>query len=280
MRTLPLVLLAVLAALPSRAEQPYQSPYQLKFTFPLKELVGDLDGPRGEAKKSSETPFSDWYSPALQRRFTTWGPSSKQFDRPPSLSGKPAEFLRQRVLATAMRYVGYRYQHHHLPDWDPPQDWPYSASPLGRQSKGVDCSNFTAWVYNLALGLKPTGETRAQSALTEVPGPGPGRTTKVERIERPATWADFPRVLKTGDLLFIKSRSRDEITHVVLWVGPLGEAPGHIPLILDSTGDGHKDSAGVPIPDGIHLRPFTEKSWYAQSASHALRFIPDASATR
>jgi hypothetical protein len=29
------------------------------------------------------------------------------------------------------------------------------------------------------------------------------------------------------------------------------------------------------LPDGIHLGPFTERSRYAQSASHALRLIQD-----
>ena len=53
--------------------------------------------------------------------------------------------MRQRVIAVALRFQGYHYQHHHVPDWDPPADWPYKESPLGKQSKGVDCSNFTSF---------------------------------------------------------------------------------------------------------------------------------------
>jgi hypothetical protein len=45
------------------------------------------------------------------------------------------------------------------------------------------------------------------------------------------------------------------------------------PLILDSTGDSHKDRNGESIPDGVNLRPFAEKGWYFQSLSHAHRVI-------
>lgn len=257
------------------AEQPYASPYQVKFSFELSDLTSDLKGPRADIKKQSDEPFAVWYSPAKQGRFTTWGPSAQHFPAPAGLSQKTPDWMRERVIAVALRYVGYHYQHHHIPDWDPPQDWSYKSSPLGHQSKGMDCSNFTAWVYNLALGLKPTGETRAQSELTSVPGPGPGRTSKVQRIDKPEKFADYASVMKTGDLLFIKKSSSDEVSHVVIWVGKIGRSLQDVPLVIDSTGEGRKDEKGASIPDGIYLRPFTSSSWYCQSCSHALRLIPD-----
>jgi hypothetical protein len=59
----------------------------------------------------------------------------------------------------------------------------------------------------------------------------------------------------------------------VLWVGDIGVSGDETPLILDSTGDSHKDRNGESIPDGVNLRPFTEKGWYFQSLSHAHRVI-------
>ncbi len=50
-------------------------------------------------------------------------------------------------------------------------------------------------------------------------------------------------------------------------------SPDGTPLVLDSTGTGHKDANGVAIPDGVHLRPFTADSWYFKSMSHALRYL-------
>lgn len=64
-----------------------------------------------------------------------------------------------------------------------------------------------------------------------------------------------------------------KISHVVLWVGSIGKAPDNVPLVLDSHGDGVKDSKGKFIPDGIQLRPFHEQSWYYNNSSHALRIL-------
>lgn len=259
----------------SFAQQAYKAPYGVKFTFSPKDLIGDLEGSRSDIKNESSVKFQSWYSAETKTRYGVWGPPAQHFDPPAGLSKRDAEWMRQRVIAVGPRFKGYRYQHHHVPDWDPPSDWPYKESPSGKQSKGLDCSNFTAFVYNLALGLKPSGATNDQAEMTEVPGPGDGRTSKVLRIEKPATHADFEKTLKTGDLLFIKGRPGGEVTHVVLWVGKIGKSRGDVPLILDSTGEGRKDEDGNEIPDGVNLRPFTPTSWYCQSASHALRLIPD-----
>lgn len=257
------------------AQEAYQSPYGVKFTFSPKDLMGDLEGSRGDMKNQSSVKFSHWYAPEMRTRYGVWGPPAQHFGPPPGLAQKDPEWMRQRVIAVGLRFQGYRYQHHHVPDWDPPADWPYKESPSGKQGKGLDCSNFTAFVYNLAFGLKPSGATKAQAEMTEVPGPGENRTSKVLRIEKPETHEDFGHLLKTGDLIFIKGQSSGEVTHVVLWVGKIGTSRADVPLILDSTGEGRKDEDGKDIPDGVQLRPFTATSWYFRSASHALRLIPD-----
>jgi hypothetical protein len=251
----------------------YKSPYAVEFTYPLEELIPDiLLGTRADPKKQSRIPYDQWYTETTKKRFGAWGPPGFHHPAPAGSDAKPAEWRRQRVMAVALRYVGLSYQHHYLPDFDPPADWPWKEVGRGKNGRGVDCSNFTTFVYNLALGLKPDSGIVQQSELKEVKL-ADGRTVKAERIKLPANHADFTKVLRTADLLFVKNTSGN-ISHVVLWVGSIGRSPDKTPLILDSTGEGRRDANGNPIPDGVQLRPFTATGWYFKSASHALRLIP------
>lgn len=277
-RFLPALTIAVFAAsLPALDKKPaedkkYESPYSVAFTHA--DLIGDItSGKRGAAGDESSVPHAEWNSKAVREKYGSWGPPARHFPAPAGLAGKSAGWKRERVIAVGMRYVGYGYQHHHIPDWLPPEDGPHGEKG-GHHAKGVDCSNFTSFVYNLAFGLKPSSDIKAQSALKEFPGPGDGHTTAVRRIELPDRYDDFPKTLKTGDLLYVKNL-KGELSHVVLWVGAVGRSPNGVPLILDSHGDGVKDSDGQTIPSGVHLRPFRDKSWYYKSASHAIRVFPD-----
>lgn len=270
---LPLAIFALLSSALTAAD--YQSPYKVEFTFPEEELIGDLlKGPRGDWKDEASVPFRDWYDAANQRRWGKWGPTAKHYSAPAGLATKSPEWSRQRIIATGLRFVGYSYQHHHIPNWEPPADWPKDEKQTTPVGKGLDCSNFTAFVYNLALGIKPTGDVQDQSVMAEAAGPGAGRGIPVRRIEIPERYEDFENTLLTGDLLFVKS-NKGEVSHVVLWVGKIGKSPDGLPLILDSTGTGAKDSNGNEIPNGIQLRPFRRGFWYASKASHALRIIPE-----
>ena len=103
---------------------------------------------------------------------------------------------------------------------------------------------------------------------------GEGRTT-AQHIELPKSYEETIKTLRTGDLLYIKGSAKGHVTHVVLWVGSIGQSKGDVPLIIDSHGQGVKDDKDEHIPAGIHLRPFREKSWYYHSVSHALRVFRD-----
>ncbi|WP_395716786.1 NlpC/P60 family protein [Prosthecobacter sp.] len=259
----------------AQAQDAYKSPYSVKFSFPEEELMGDLlKGPRSDWKDFATVPYRDWYNAANQARWGYRGPSAKHFNPPAGLATKSPRWSRERVIATGMRFIGYTYQHHHVPDWDPPADWPRDPEQKTPAGKGLDCSNFTAFAYNLALGIKPTGDIKAQSEMAEVKGPGANRTIPVKRIELPESHEDFERELLTGDLLYIKN-TKGSLSHVVLWVGKIGRSPDGTPLILDSTGSGNYDANGKEIPDGIHLRAFKPRSWYFRQASHILRIIPE-----
>src|SRR5205809_1074823 len=102
----------------------YPSPYRIRFSYSEKELIGDLAQGRGNPQLSSELPFAAWYAPATKTKYGAWGPPWVHF-LAPKLPRYDADFLRQRVLAVALKFQGYGYQHHHLPDWDPPADWPW-----------------------------------------------------------------------------------------------------------------------------------------------------------
>ena len=260
-----------------QAQNAYQSPYRVKFSFPEDELIGDLlKGPRSDWKDHASVSFRDWYHPSNQTRWGYWGPAMKHFNAPSGLVKKSPQWSRERVIATGLRYAGYSYQHHHVPDWEPPSDWPRDPEQKTPVGKGLDCSNFTAFVYNLALGIKPTGAIKAQSEMTEAEGPGAGRSVPVKRIELPESYEDYSRELLSGDLLFVKS-TKGSVSHVVLWVGKIGDSSDGMPLILDSTGSGATDARGEAIPDGIQLRPFKRNAWYFTQASHVLRIIPEDS---
>lgn len=254
-------------------EAPYRSPYRVEFHWPLGELIGDLERTeRGDPRLAADIPFDRWYSRATREREGAWGPVPRRYPAAPEVERWPVERQRERAVAVALRFVGLGYQHHHLPYWEPPADWPWKPTCAGRNGPGVDCSNFTGFVYNQGFGLHLNTEILHQSEQRVVPGPGPRRETAIERIELPADYDERVRTLKTGDLLYVRSDA-GQVSHVVLWIGPIGESPDGSPLILDSHGAGVSDADGRTIPCGIQLRPFRKTSWYNRSASHAHRLL-------
>jgi hypothetical protein len=250
--------------------------YRVEFRSPRDELIGDLERTeRGDPRLEGEIGYSHWYTRKTFERWHGWGPPARQYPPLPGIAEWPLERKRERAIAVALRFVGYGYQHHHIPDWDPPADWTWKPTCVGRNGKGFDCSNFTSFVFNLGFGLRLGTEVHHQSEQRHVEGPAPGRRVPIRLISLPAAYPDRIQTLRTGDLVYIRNRE-DRISHVVLWIGSIGRAPGDIPLIIDSHGDEVRDDQGVPIPCGVQLRPFREHSWYNKSASHALRILDEA----
>jgi hypothetical protein len=251
----------------------YQSPYRLEFSIPREELLAiDETPPRNDHRLESKTPHEEWYSRRTRKEYGAWGPVSRQYPPIPDRADLPPTWKRQRLLAVAHKYVGLPYQHHHIPDWDPPRDWPWKPVAYGRNSKGVDCSDFTSWVYNYGLGIRLDTGIREQANAQTVPGAGGEGRLDVEKIRDDNGYDDLVAKLKTGDLLYIRNNN-GVIGHVIMWVGVHGRSPDGTPLIIDCTGMGHKDANGVDIPIGVHLRPFGKDSWYYKSFAHANRII-------
>src|SRR5262249_46749630 len=96
----------------------YQSPYRVGFHHATRILIGDLlEGPRGDPKLESETPHVEWYTERFVRGERPWGPRPHLYGPPQLAEGKDASWRRERIISTALRFVGYDYQHHHIPDW-------------------------------------------------------------------------------------------------------------------------------------------------------------------
>src|SRR5262249_2994401 len=117
-------------------------------------------------------PYREWYSTHIRKKYGAWGPAARRFPPIDGFENIPASWKRQRVLAVAVSYIGLPYQHHHIPDWDPPPDWPWKHVAYGRNSKGMDCSDFTGWIYNYGLGIHLSTGIGQQAAHTDLRGPG------------------------------------------------------------------------------------------------------------
>ncbi|MFA6074704.1 MAG: NlpC/P60 family protein [Negativicutes bacterium] len=256
----------------STSEDKYVSPYSIEFTYSDAELIGDiLSGERGNPKLESDIPYSQWDSEHVRKSYGAWGPTMRSYHEPESAKTATIQWKQQRLIAVARRFIGYKYQHHHIPDWQPPENWPWLAIKNSYNSKGVDCSNFTTFYYSQALGIRLNGEIVTQSKTQSAPITGTDKTIQPIVISASSDFAELTSQLETGDLLYIQSRNK--VVHVITWIGKIGKSPDNNYLVIDSTGDGHLDANHVSIPDGVHLRPFTKESWYFKGFDHALRFV-------
>lgn len=225
-------------------------------------------GLRGGAARADEgpgvIPRAAWYGEESRRRWGAWGPPARTLPPPPGLTDNASDIAR-RVTAAAKRYIGLGYQHHHLPDFDPPADWPWHRVSAGTNGPGLDCSNYTSLAFNEGLGIKlPTGIGTQASALT-VGGPGGQGSVALQRIA-PASFDDAVATLRPADLLYIRSDA-GRVSHVVLW---LGDVEG-VPSFIDCTDRVRRGLDGSTIPAGVRIRPFTPDSWYGRRFSHAHR---------
>ena len=249
-------------------------PYGLEFTNPLANLIGDLENTeRGDPLRESNLPHSHWYSAETRRRFHTWGPEPRSYAPLADLAHRTVEWQRERVIATAARFLGYGYQYHHIPDWNPPRHWPWKETCVGHNGKGVDCSNLTSFVFNQGFGIRMSSADSAFRPSASALWKCPTNRSRFAPSSFPMVISNVPKTLHTGDLVYIRGREDGPITHVVIWVGSVGRAASGVPLVIDSHGSGVEDDLGQPIPCGVQLRPFREDSWYNRCASHAHRLF-------
>jgi len=204
-------------------------------------------------------------------------------------------WMRQRLMFAAQQLIGTHYQHLHLPTFDPAQvnvpsytfPWqavsnntnlqttqqlenaaltqteanPYKAA-YGSPQPGIDCTDFAAYIYNLALGVQMHSGTPDQISFIDGAGSpvalGPGAIPKStlvsasgavmtpEFLTSPNFGTSTPNAagsldgvvsqLQPGDLLYMHGNG--SILHVVVWLGAFGTnadgSPSDVPLVISS----------------------------------------------
>ncbi len=249
----------------------YTSPYSLRFTSGDTLLAAGFDQPPwDDPEAEAAEPFAAWEAANAGRRGAAWGPPARQYPAPTLPRTDPA-YLRERVIAVAARHIGLAYQHHHVPSWDPPAGWPWLPVKAGSNGPGLDCSNFAAFVFNYALGIKLPTAIALQGETVVLRGPGGLGCLRAQHLPL-GSFATLGARLAPADLIYIRNRM-GRIGHVVMWLGKVGQDPKGDPLIIDCTETAHADANGVLIPIGVRLRPFREKGWYWRNASHGHRII-------
>ena len=165
--------------------------------------------------QETDIPESEWIL------WEPWGPPAAHY---PTVA-TPSEFdsikwSRDRVIEVAKKYIGLAYMHKHIPS-----------------QGGLDCSNFTSWVYNYGFGIIFTSDVVEQAAASDV-----GRLLGgVESLAK-------------GDLLFIWNSDFTSISHVAIYIDEN--------ILIDST---------IDTVNGVAIRSFS--GWYKTYFSHARRIF-------
>ena len=233
---------------------------------------------------SSSTP-----NPAIVNALT-FDRGNAVFDVP--LNTRPSNvdlttWQQQRLVYAASTLIGTHYQHLHLPQFDPAntsttfpwspvstnsvlqttQDLEHGASgtapnpykeTYGSPQPGIDCTDFAAYTYNLALGIQMHSGTANQITFSSGSGPAlnnhPMATVLsatgdiinpnfllspnygTNALNGPTALDSLEAQLQAGDLLYIRGGS--DISHVVIWLGQYGTnadgTPSNIPLVISS----------------------------------------------
>ena len=140
--------------------------YGLEFTHPFDDLIGDLQsGERGNPRRKSETPHHAWYSEHTRHKFHSWGPLPRRYPPLEGLAERSLTWKRERVIAVGAQFIGYVSAWLSVPDWDPPPDWPWKHCCAGHNGRGVDCSNFTSFVYNQGFGIHMNSGIERQARM-------------------------------------------------------------------------------------------------------------------
>ena len=304
----------------------YQSPYQLRFHFDWIDLVAGFDQPPycywDQEGNSNYFPNAErWLDPAAYSNEEVgsqhWGPEPRRYPTLSLITEKSDQWKAERLLAVAASMIGYGYHHHHIPEWNPSEEWyrnlPEDSYPNFEQieqarelgeyvGQGVDCSDYSSWLYNYALGIYLVTSVEKQGNMTKVLA-NDGTLYSVTRVaDATIDYETLCSTLQIGDLLYIagsptlskfaiqqdlQQNNPPLITHVIMWLGDVGFSKQGTPLITDSHGSEVLDENHHLVPNGIQVRPFykatvpstqttdeSSPSWYFDHFVWALRILP------
>lgn len=164
----------------------------------------------------------------------SWGPWAKSY---PFEGSTDVAWLRDRVVASGIHWSWLRYWHHHIPNFN---------GTGGNETTGLDCSNWSAWVYNFGIGRVFTSNVVDQSNIPTF-----------QRI-------DSLGKLEQGDLVFFTDDARTGITHsgIFCWTNRSKESFG----VMNSHDTGVRVSTSLT-------------SWPLTRFSHGLRVIQSQSSS-
>jgi hypothetical protein len=267
----------------------YTSPYFYVPAVTAPALTPDFNVlPRSLSNSNhwSNTAYNNWTNfNVIQGLDTTWGPYYINFPAPPVLKTDVA-WGQLRLLAAANRIRGIvPYAHHHMHVWNVPNT-PQWITNKYTPGVGIDCSDFTHWIYSYGLGIKLLTGVSAQGAMTNaVAYFANGKTnvyipTRLFDVQHGYTkkFHNLATNLQPGDLLYIRSNpgTNNPVSHVIMWLGNLAYDTNHVDkwLVTDSHGQVVYDSATNLIPSGPQIRPFRETNYYYNCFDHVLRYLP------
>ena len=224
-----------------------------------------------------------------------------------------------RLMAAANQLIGTAYEHLHLPQFNPnlvvpagsfllapasgnatlqstqqllanPQIAGSTANPYlstyGPVSAGIDCTDFSAYIYSLALGYQMFSGTSTQITF---PSSGSGLGGAADAVVLDSTGSrltptffyspnygtgqynkpgDLNALISTfqpGDLLYIGPPSG--ISHVVIWLGAYGThadgSPSTVPLVISS----HDNTPAIFTTQNINFDPSSPDYGFPNLAS-------------
>lgn len=257
---------------------PYVSPYKLDSLFTFTDLGADFA--QRDLINPSTMDTTQWYNINNQyyidnRREITWGPWPSDFG---SEAGYPhnLRWQQQRIIYVAQRYIGSYFQYHHLLQFNPPSSWPWDTInkvSLGHNSKGIDASNFTRWLYNYGLGYHLDARLDSQYVQKEVNGYGEIPVISIVDIQKPASFDTLVKKLQIGDLIYCsQAQGSTQPYHVAIWIGKTKPSDNYY-LVIDAYDGIIKDLNNANIPQGIRVRPIDANSYYFTCMLKARRVI-------
>lgn len=238
------------------------SPFAYPFSCTWASLTADFA--ERDALPQTVDPVPDWYRTDAAGQYVNhgWGPRPEALAPPAIPQGtncEPMTWRRERILAVAMRYIdtpgnplGLQYRHHHIPAWNPPTSTYAGAPPENPDpdaapastawdaGAGLDCSNFTAWVYNYGLGVGFSGDVGRQWDGTAGPM---GRRIPANDPFQP------------GDLVFLHPNGdSSRASHVVIYVD-----------------DAHIVDSRVSAQNRVGVQVRDRRGWYREAVLGAWR---------
>jgi len=184
--TWPFVIIA--AAAPSFDCTDLHIPPMLEATYAIS---SDDDFKLRDSLPQTEVPKPYWQDPI----YGSYGPCPTTYPKViPAQSINRLYWMRDRIKKVAEKYIGLPYERRHIPA-------------LG----GLDCSNFTSWIYNFGFGIRFSSNVHRQALEA-------GRKL------------DAAEILAEGDLLFFYDETQVQIAHVAIYLNEWE--------VIDSTGIG------------------------------------------